>query len=122
MLPLIGSLRSLLLGVLAAAGLAATPLYAADQAPAELRTEYAAAPLGLDTAAPRLAWRSPVARQSAYRIRVATSEADIERAPLWDSGKVTSADNVQIAYAGPALASRQRTSSGHCVHCAGAYA
>src|SRR5688572_23134609 len=61
-LPLIERLRSLLLGVLAAAGLAAVPLHAAEQAPAELRTEYAAAPLGLDTAAPRLAWRSPVAR------------------------------------------------------------
>ena len=107
MLSLIGRLRSLLLGVLAAAGLAA-PLHAADPAPAELRTEYATTPLGLDTAAPRLAWRSPVARQTAYRIRVATSAADLERAPLWDSGKVASADNVQIAYAGPKLASRQR--------------
>lgn len=107
-MPLIGSLRGLLLGALAAVGLATSPARAADPAPEELRTEYAAAPLGLDSVAPRLAWRSPVARQSAYRIRVATSEADLERAPLWDSGKVVSADNVQIAYAGPTLASRQR--------------
>ncbi|MCA0209677.1 MAG: glycoside hydrolase family 78 protein [Proteobacteria bacterium] len=107
-MPLIGSLRGLFWGALAAVGMATSPVRAADAAPAELRTEYAVAPLGLDTAMPRLAWRSPVARQSAYRIRVATSEADLERAPLWDSGKVASADNVQIAYAGPALASRQR--------------
>ncbi|MGH6632585.1 MAG: alpha-L-rhamnosidase N-terminal domain-containing protein, partial [Sphingopyxis sp.] len=107
-MPLIGSLRSLLLGALAAVGMATSPAWAADPAPAKLRTEYAAAPLGLDTAVPRLAWRSPVARQSAYRIRVATSAADLERAPLWDSGKVASAENVQIAYAGPKLASRQR--------------
>ena len=105
---LIGSLRSLLLGALAAVGMATSPAWAADPAPAELRTEYAAAPLGLDTAAPRLAWRSPVARQSAYRIRVATSVAGLDRAPLWDSGKVASADNMQIAYAGSALVSRQR--------------
>lgn len=108
MLPLIGSLRSLLWGVFAAAGLATAPLDAAEPGPAELRAEYAAAPLGLDTAAPRLTWRSPVARQTAYRIRVGASAADLERAPLWDSGKVASADNVQIAYAGPKLASRQR--------------
>ena len=107
-MPLIGSLRSLFCGALAAVGMATSPASAADPAPAELRTEYAAAPLGLDTAAPRLAWRSPVARQSAYRIRVATSEADLDRAPLWDSGKIASVDNVQIAYAGPTLASRQR--------------
>jgi alpha-L-rhamnosidase len=107
-LPLIGSLRGLFWGALAAVGMATVPARAADPAPAELRTEYAVAPLGLDTAAPRLAWRSPVARQSAYRIRVATSEADLDRVPLWDSGKVVSSDNVQIAYAGPALVSRQR--------------
>lgn len=107
-MPLIGSLRGLFWGALAAVGMATSPARAADAVPAELRTEYAVAPLGLDTAVPRLAWRSPVARQSAYRIRVATSEADLERAPLWDSGRVASADNVQIAYAGPALASRQR--------------
>src|SRR5690606_38230097 len=107
-LPLTGSLRNLLLGALAAVGLAAAPLRAAESAPAELETEYVATPLGLDVAAPRLGWRSPVARQTAYRIRVATSVADLERAPVWDSGKVVSADNVQIADAGPALASRQR--------------
>lgn len=107
-MPRIGSLRGLLWGALVALGVAAVPVQAAEQVPAELRTEYAAAPLGLDTVAPRLAWRSPVARQTAYRIRVATSETDLERAPLWDSGKVVSADNVQIAYAGPPLVSRQR--------------
>ena len=107
-MPLIGSLRGLLWGALAMVGVATAPAHAQDDAPAELRTEYAASPLGLDTAAPRLAWRSPVARQTAYRIRVATSEARLESAPLWDSGRVASGDNVQIAYAGPALGSRQR--------------
>lgn len=107
-MPRIGSLRGLFWGALAAVGMATAPARAADPAPAELRTEYAVAPLGLDTAAPRLAWRSPIARQSAYRIRVATSETDLERAPLWDSGKIVSSNNVQIAYAGPALVSRQR--------------
>ncbi|MDK2762284.1 MAG: family 78 glycoside hydrolase catalytic domain, partial [Sphingopyxis sp.] len=108
MLPLIGSLRSLWLGLFAAAGLAVASLAsAADTAPTGLRTEYAAAPLGIDVMAPRFDWRSPVARQTAYRIRVATSVADLDRAPIWDSGRISSATNVQIAYAGPALVSRQ---------------
>ncbi|MFV3126594.1 family 78 glycoside hydrolase catalytic domain [Niveispirillum sp. KHB5.9] len=77
--------------------------------PDGMRVEYAARPLGLDEAAPRLAWLSPVARQSAYRIRAAESPAALEAGPLvWDSGKVTGDGNVQIAYAGPALASARR--------------
>jgi alpha-L-rhamnosidase len=50
-----------------------------------------------------------VARQSAYRIRVATSQADLEtRAAVGQRQGCFLGDNVQIAYAGPALASRQR--------------
>ncbi|HSX55882.1 MAG TPA: hypothetical protein VLG14_11330, partial [Sphingomonas sp.] len=94
-------------GALLLAALA--PAQAADPvgAPEELRVEYAAAPLGLDEPAPRLAWRSPVARQTAYRIQVARSPAALAKGEfVWDSGKVASADNVQIAYGGPPLASR----------------
>lgn len=97
--------------VFAGALLLAAPAQASDPAgvPRALRVEYTAAPLGLDEAAPRLAWRSPVLRQTAYRIQVAHSPEALAKGDLvWDSGKVASADNIQIAYAGPALASRGR--------------
>ncbi|HVT35006.1 MAG TPA: alpha-L-rhamnosidase N-terminal domain-containing protein, partial [Nevskiaceae bacterium] len=77
-------------------------------APYELRTEYAREPLGIDAAQPRLAWRLPSAVQTAYRVRVATDAGALESAPLWDSGRVVSADSTKLAYAGPALASRTR--------------
>ncbi|MBO9499527.1 MAG: family 78 glycoside hydrolase catalytic domain [Novosphingobium sp.] len=76
--------------------------------PTALEVEYTPAPLGLDEPAPRLAWRSPVAKQSAYRIQVASSVNGFARALVWDSGKVTSDANVQIPYAGLPLASRRR--------------
>lgn len=79
-----------------------------DSTPSNLKVEYSDAPLGLDEPAPRLAWHSPVTRQTAYRIRVATSPRFASADMVWDSGKVASDANVQIAYAGPALASRQR--------------
>ncbi|WP_447761501.1 family 78 glycoside hydrolase catalytic domain [Sphingopyxis panaciterrae] len=100
------------MGLLLALALALGPgaARAADNAaPTDLRTEYSATPLGLDTPAPRLAWRGPVAKQTAYRLKVATSHEALARGELfWDSGKVASDANVQIGYAGPALASRQR--------------
>ena len=99
-------------GLLLALALALGPgaAGAADNAaPGDLRVEYSAAPLGLDTPAPRLAWQGPVAKQTAYRLKVATSHEALARGELfWDSGKVASDANVQVAYAGPALASRQR--------------
>ncbi len=77
--------------------------------PSGLRVEYSAAPLGIDEPAPRLAWHVPAARQSAYRIRVATSpEALTAERLVWDSGKVMSDANAQIPYSGPMLASRKR--------------
>jgi alpha-L-rhamnosidase len=104
-----GRLSLLLLAGLLFLWLATAGHAAPDAAPSNLKVEYAEAPLGLDEPAPRLAWRSPVARQSAYRIRVAATPEALEGGPLvWDSGKVASDANVQIAYAGPALASRQR--------------
>lgn len=80
-----------------------------DTTPSTLKVEYTDAPLGLDEPAPRLAWRSPVARQTAYRIRVATSPQALEKGDLaWDSGKVASGESTQIAYAGPPPKARQR--------------
>ena len=56
-------------------------------------------------AAARLARRP--ADQTAYQIRIATSPAKLG-SDVWDSGKVASAESVNVAYAGPALPSATR--------------
>jgi alpha-L-rhamnosidase len=79
-----------------------------------LKTECLDNPLGLEIDRPRLSWRletnRPGARQSAYRVRVATSRAALADggADVWDSGKLASDRCFDIAYDGPSLRSRQR--------------
>ena len=79
-----------------------------------LKTEQLDEPLGLELARPRLSWRLESdrsgARQSAYRVRVASSPETLAAggADLWDSGRVASDASFDIAYAGARLASRQR--------------
>lgn len=78
-------------------------------APGALTSEHAAGPIGLDAPRPRLAWRPPVARQSAWRVQVAASEADLLAGRLtWDSGKIADAFAVEAVYDGPALPARAR--------------
>lgn len=78
-----------------------------------LRCEMLVDPLGIDTPRPRLSWKLSSERrgeeQTAYRVLVAaTAEAlSSEEDLLWDSGKVHGSKSLQVAYAGPALASRQ---------------
>jgi len=43
------------------------------------------------------------AAQSAWQIRVATTKAGLEKPDLWDSGKVSSGETLDIAYAGKPL-------------------
>ena len=83
----------------------------------DLRCEYLANPLGIDSAHPRLSWRmedsnpdSHGFRQTGYRVLVATTKEmlDQEKADLWDSGNVASDHSVQVEYRGAPLASRQR--------------
>ncbi|MEU4156472.1 family 78 glycoside hydrolase catalytic domain [Actinoplanes sp. NPDC026670] len=70
--------------------------------------------LGLDTPAPRLGWQIGSAQrgvtQSAYQVRVASTAAGLStgRPDVWDSGRITSTDSTQVAYAGPALTSATR--------------
>jgi len=75
-----------------------------------LLTENLSNPIGLDNKAPRLSWQlSGTQRnivQAAYEIRVSAG-ADGKK-PVWNSGKVVSAQSVQVPYAGTALESRQR--------------
>ncbi len=105
--------------VLVAAGCRHLParLAAGPLQPARLTCEYRQNPLGIDTAAPRLAWvnEAPNASarakaQTAYRILAASSLEQLNRdaGDLWDSGRVRSADAIQVPYGGPALEARQR--------------
>ncbi|MEV0221355.1 family 78 glycoside hydrolase catalytic domain [Streptomyces sp. NPDC050704] len=70
-------------------------------------------PLGVDDPAPRLSWRVVGAgagwTQSAYRIRAARTAADLDRGRLlWDSGKVRSSAQNDVAWHGPVLGSRDQ--------------
>lgn len=71
-------------------------------------------PLGLEERRPRFSWRIAAGgrniRQVSYRIRVASSMEVLRagRADIWDSGQVLSRRSVDVPYAGPELASRQR--------------
>jgi len=77
-----------------------------------LRTEYQENPTGIDVRAPRLGWRIEATRrgtmQRAYQIRVASDSASLERAPLWNSDKVQSAESILRPYTGPTLRSGTR--------------
>jgi hypothetical protein len=81
--------------------------------PVELRCEYVANPLGVDTAAPRLFWKLASdergQRQTAYEILAASTPEILaqNRGDLWDSGRVKSDATLQIPYAGKALKSSQ---------------
>jgi alpha-L-rhamnosidase len=77
-----------------------------------LRCEYLVDPAGLGERAPRLGWQLESARrgarQTAYRVRVASSPEQLAAgaADLWDSGRVEGAQTVHVAYAGRPLRSR----------------
>ncbi|MDR3194175.1 MAG: glycoside hydrolase family 78 protein [Tannerella sp.] len=77
--------------------------------PANLRCEYLTDPLGIDAAAPRLAWQMDDNRygamQAAFRIVVGTDSAAVAngRGDVWDTQKVAS-DRMLLTYAGQPLA------------------
>ena len=76
-----------------------------------LTCEYAVNPLGIDAARPRFSWVLQSPRrgqmQSACQILVASSreKLDARIGDKWDSGKLSSARSVNVAYGGRALAS-----------------
>jgi alpha-L-rhamnosidase len=80
---------------------------------ARLRCEYLANPLGIDERAPRLSWTLESsrrgARQTAYRLRVASSPEKLTAGggDLWDSGRVESNQTTHVVYAGQPLRSRE---------------
>jgi alpha-L-rhamnosidase len=98
--------------------LAAAPLWAAEKTgairPAELRCEYRADPMGIDTPQPRFTWivvgegQARGLAQTAYQLVVSDSMQAIQKnkGTLWDSGRVKSDNTVLVSYAGKPLASR----------------
>ena len=82
----------------------------------DLRCEYLSNPVGMDVANPRLSWQMKKdlrgARQSAYRILVATSDELLTKntPDLWDSGKIDSDQSIQVTYRGKPLKSGMKVS------------
>jgi alpha-L-rhamnosidase len=75
-----------------------------------LRCEYRSNPLGIDVAQPRFSWtfQSSARNQSqnAYEIVVHPEQVALEQlrgTSLWSTGKISSTQNIQIEYKGPAL-------------------
>ena len=80
--------------------------------PVDLRCDYAANPAGVDTTAPRLFWKLAGGhgqQQTACEILAASSAKNLARdhGDLWRSGKIISAESIQIPYAGKKLESAQ---------------
>lgn len=79
------------------------------QGPTRLQVDNLTTPFGIDEPAPSFSWQlaDPMhgARQTAYQVQVAESEADLRagRAGVWDSGRVPGDRSLNIRYGGPAL-------------------
>jgi alpha-L-rhamnosidase len=95
---------------------AAAPRPGGALAPARLQCESRIDPLGIDVRQPRLSWvlvATEEARrglsQTAFQVLVASDPGKLGsgQGDLWDSGKVTSDQNAQVAYAGKPLGSGQ---------------
>ncbi|WP_240528812.1 family 78 glycoside hydrolase catalytic domain [Streptomyces humi] len=105
--------RRHLIGIMTAAAAGASlPLAAAPDvrasggpasAPAGLQVNSRTEPLGTETT-PTFSWIPPVARQTAYEIRVGSAPG---RADVWRSGKVAGTGSTEVPYGGGALRSEQ---------------
>ena len=86
---------------------------AASLMPSQLRCEHLENPLAIEVPAPRLSWKLESdergQRQTAYRIRVATTHRQLlaGNADLWDSDQVSSDQSIGVPYAGRPLDSLQ---------------
>ena len=82
--------------------------------PMHLQVDNLDRPLGIDDATPRFAWElqdgTRGARQTAYRVLVATRPDLLNdgKADVWDSGKVETAQSLNVKYAGPAVKASTR--------------
>ena len=78
---------------------------AATPAPSSLTVGQLSAPVDVENlSAPLLGWHVGGGTQGAYQVQVASSASALTSTPdVWDSGEVASAENSNVAYAGPAL-------------------
>lgn len=80
--------------------------------PEKLTCEYLKNPSVVDVVQPRLSWINIAEKgergqmQTAWQIRVATTEKKLKQADLWDSQKVSGEQSNRIVYAGKQLKSR----------------
>ncbi|GAB3120315.1 family 78 glycoside hydrolase catalytic domain [Glaciibacter psychrotolerans] len=93
------------------------PAFATDNAPATmtvsgLRANGLINPLGTTGEDPVFSWKNNSTgrgvTQAAYELRVAQSESALGTNDVWSSGKVDSAEQLNVVYAGPDLASQTR--------------
>ncbi len=79
-----------------------------------LRCQSRVNPLGIDDRAPRLGWTLTSDQrnqtQTAYRVLVSSSAGNLanDLGDLWDSGKISSRESINVSYQGKALHSSQR--------------
>ena len=77
--------------------------------PVELRVDNLKSPLGIDDPAPKFSWQlrdaETGAKQTAYEVQVASSPELLAqgKADVWDSGRVTSGQSLNVRCGGPAL-------------------
>ncbi len=94
--------------VIAASGVVLMGRSAGGSSPEALTVNHATDPLGMESA-PRFAWQSGVDRQTAYQVQVGRYDgADPSGELVWDSERVESAEDIEVAYDGPELAGRDR--------------
>lgn len=74
-----------------------------------LRTEYLENPLGIDIKKPRFGWNleGDGKKQTAFEIRAAHSETELENHEIWNSGRIASSSMQHHEYGKP-LQSRER--------------
>lgn len=78
-----------------------------------LQVEYLTNPLGIDTPEPRFSWNlesdNRGVYQSAYQIVVGVNPSEVKKrtGSVWDSGRISDGNTVNIEYTGPKLQSNQ---------------
>ena len=102
-----GLLMILLLALMSSCN---SPVHTSD-----LRCEYRLNPLGIDNTSPRLSWKivdpknTRGQKQTAYQVLVASSAENLDKnhGDLWDTGKQSSEQSVNVVYNGNDLGSEQ---------------
>ncbi|MBE2316045.1 family 78 glycoside hydrolase catalytic domain [Solirubrobacter sp. CPCC 204708] len=89
--------------LIAAVIVLACPAGAMAATPAGLTVEHQTQPLAVEAAAPLLGWHGA---GDAYQVKVGTSPQRL--GDVWDSGKVTSSESVNVPYGGPPLPAATR--------------